>query len=319
MQPPAIPSSRDNALPFSYINGFYNSLKSCDCFVFKTFSDLKFDFERRVNSEEELRALYTEEFAQWREEYSTDNSGKIELYIMHDCDSGPEETVYLCEYESSIDIRSTTALFVQRRNKAGQIVPYNIDYGALLNLQGLGQCFSYHCNVAEYLEYDETNLVRFLNDDVAWLLNTGFEINFYAPHGGRRSASGRNNNDFFYPSLFERNMIWTHNRFAPKGARYSDGALLSRLRAGDPKTNLLSRFLDIVAEIMSGKRAPRIFILLHPQYYFSEQPDADIINSANCPDWYKSVWDAHGKQTVDDYWKPLVDAVQARGVFSNGD
>jgi hypothetical protein len=290
------PIRNGGALPFSYIEGLYTALSSCPLVRFKTFSDLPFNFDAETPNEKSMANLFKVEHRAWKE--SAKNDPKLDIIIMHDCDSGPSETNYICEYERLNGIKSTTSLFV-RTAKASGLEPYPIDLKALAESQSDGLCFSYHCNAWETSGYKEELLQDLCNDDVRVLKNNGLNIRHFSPHGGIPSPDGRNNNSFFYPRLFNDRLIWTHNRFAPTGDHYSDGSFLQRLNRGVPGTDLL-RFLVEYSKIPN-----RIFILIHPQYYFAESPERSA-GALKATPWLEHFWKLHAQGQAEKYWEPLV-------------
>lgn len=285
-------------LPFEYLRDLFYVLLSCPGIRFKSYADLPFNFDRRPSTQDDLTALYREEAAQYRRDTTAD--GKVDVLLLHDCDSGPAETEYLCQYEAALKIRSTTSLFANVLDRHGNVVPYEIDYARLSKLQQDGICFSYHCNAGELCDYRDERIAERCNSDVEALTAKCLDIRFFSPHGGRPSEDGRNNNSYFYPPLFDKNLVWTHNRFAPHGRRYSDGSLVPRLLSGAPATDLRSYLMETV------DRAQRVFILLHPQYYFGSQPTETVLRSENAPEWYREYWSLHEAGRSLDFWSPLV-------------
>lgn len=318
---------RSGILPFDYIEGFLKALKSSPRIRFKTHADLPFDPDARPGSEADMKEFYRRELEAWRNQQA--EGGDIEVFLLHDCDSGPAETVYLCNHEAEIGAVSTTSLFVDVPDRKGGIVPYDIDFGHLVALQKRGQCFTYHCNGPELCGYDDSRVADRINADVEALVAKGFDIRFYSPHGTRASPEGKSNTTYFYPPLFRRPMIWTHNRFAPSGHRYSDGGFDGRLKRGDPTTDLRAYMLDLAglpspAATQSSWRAwlkgggqranklnttRRVFILLHPQYYFAAEPKPDVIGADQTVGWLREFWQLHEGGRADDYWAPLVEAL----------
>jgi len=287
------------ALPFSYLAGLFQTLTSCAKIRFLNYKDLPFEFNRQVHSEDDLRKLYKDEYSSWKENSLKEPT--LDILFLHDCDSGPAQTVYLCEKEARYGIRSTTSLFVNILDSNGNPMPYKIDFLALRKLQEKGICFTYHANAGELAGYDEEKVRSVCNADVTWLENHGFDIQFFSPHGGRPSSDGRNNNSFFYPALFNRSLIWTHNRFAPSGHRYSDGGFIPRLQKGTPGTDLRAYLIENLA------LSRRIFILIHPQYYFADAPNPSVMASEDVPEWLLEYWRLCESGKEIQYWAPLAD------------
>jgi hypothetical protein len=52
-------------------------------------------------------------------------------------------------------------------------------------------------------------------------------------------------------------------------------------------------------------RAQRVFILLHPQYYFGSSPTEVVLRSESAPAWYREYWSLHEAGRASDFWSPL--------------
>jgi hypothetical protein len=295
-----MPPIRGSILPFSYIEGLYAALNSCPKVKFKTYKDLPFEFNRKIENEEALKELYRAEYLAWRESQRDDP--RLDIIILHDSDSGPNETAFLCEYEASHGVVSTTSVFAQIVGAAG-VETYPIDFKALLKAQSHGSCFTYHCNAWETSRYNEALLAQRCNSDVSTLEKNGLKIEFFSPHGGVPSPDGRNNNSFFYPPIFERQLLWTHNRFAPSGKRYSDGGFIPRLQRGATGTDLRTYLIECAVV------PNRVFILLHPQYYFASTR-VGVSEIYRATPWLDEYWRFHECGRSQEYWTPLTQALQ---------
>lgn len=287
--------------PFTYIESLIATLKQSPYVRFRSFADLPFDREVRHNTEQDLKAAYREEVSLWRAQVAARETPVIDIILMHDCDSGPKQTVHMCEYEAAQNIVSTTSLFT-RRMINNELTPYPIDYDRLLATQKRGICFSYHSNAYQNARYDEAEMRRQFDEDVDDLSARGFAIDHFSPHGGPACPKGLNNNAFFYPAFAKKHLIWTHNRFGPYGERYSDGSLAPRLAAGEPTANLQAR---LVASMALNTRT---FILLHPQYYFSET-DERARSVFEASPWVRDFWHWHEKGQPEKYWEPLLEVL----------
>ncbi|MDQ7018962.1 MAG: hypothetical protein Q9M33_07330 [Robiginitomaculum sp.] len=284
-------------LPFTYLESLFAVLKQSPRIRFRTFADLDFNLEQPFRTEKQLKAAYKAEFKAWKKEVKSRDEPVIDIILMHDCDSGPKQTVHLCEHQAANGIVSTTALFTRTMVK-GIETPYPIDYERLLATQARGNCFTYHCNAYQTAGFDASKVETHFNEDVAMLTRCGFAINHFSPHGGPAGPDGRRNNSFFYPAFASKALIWTHNRFSPIGDKYSDGGLASRLARGDLTVDLQYRLMKALA------LNTRFFILLHPQYYFSETPDRAKDVFAASP-WVEAFWKWHEKGQPERYWEPL--------------
>lgn len=307
----ALPSGRRQVfamLPFEFIAGFYETLVESAKVRFIDFSDLPFAPDTTLDTEAALLELFRNEFAAWKQQLSA-RPPRLNMLIQHDSDDGPLETVYLCELEGELGIKSTTAVFARKIDAHGVTQEYEIDFGRLKHLQDeKGLCFAYHCNAAELAHYDESNIASEFDSDIERLESKGLRIGFFSPHGGVSSTRGLNNHSYFYPALSKRRLIWTHNRFAPSGQRYSDGSWIARIRK--PLSGL-----DLRAYMMArlGAATPfrnRHILLLHPQYYFAKDSQAAEPHFAQNP-WLEEFWELHGRGQASTYWDGVREALHA--------
>ena len=298
-------------LPFEYIQSFYEMLLESGMVNFLDYNDLQFSSDQDIQTEEGLSVLFEEEYRLWRKNHLSDiSSSKLNLLIQHDSDSGPKETEYLCMFEGELGIKSTTAIFCRQINKNNIVSSYDINYALLKRLQDeKNMCFAYHCNAGELASYDEEKIANVFNEDVEFLHSQGFNIRFFSPHGGIPNSSGRNNNSFFYPSFSRHRLIWTHNKFAPKGARYSDGGGVARLKRADVNIDL-KKFL--ITKLSTGHRplAERYFLLLHPQYYFAKNSNVVEPYFSDNP-WLEEFWELYSQKRTAEYWKPISDLLRS--------
>ncbi|PHS22068.1 MAG: hypothetical protein COA85_12125 [Robiginitomaculum sp.] len=288
---------RPGYLPFTYLASLFAILKQSPRVRFRTFADLSFNSDAPFRTEKDLKAAYKAEFRAWKKEVKSNDQPVIDILFMHDCDSGPKQTVHVCEHQAANDIVSTTALFTRTMIK-GTETPYPIDYDRLLATQEQGNCFTYHCNAYQTAGFDPSKIEAHFNEDMEALTRRGFAINHFSPHGGPACPNGLRNNSFFYPAYAQKALIWTHNRHGPVGDRYSDGGLAPRLARGDITVDLQYRLMKAIA------LNTRFFILLHPQYYFSETPDRAKDVFAASP-WVEEFWRWHEKGQPEQYWEPL--------------
>jgi len=284
-------------LPFTYLESLFAVLKQSPRVRFRTFADLAFDLEQPLATPKALKTAYKAEYKAWKKEVAAKEEPVIDIILMHDCDSGPKQTVHLCEYQVANGVVSTSSLFT-RTMVEGVPRPYPIDYDRLLATQAQGNCFAYHCNAYQTAGFDPSKVEAHFNADMAALRERGFSINHFSPHGGPAGPDGRRNNSFFYPAFAPKALIWTHNRYEPIGNHYSDGGLAPRLARGDITVDLQYRLMKAMA------LNTRFFILLHPQYYFSETPDRAKEIFVASP-WVKAFWQWHEKGQPERYWEPL--------------
>lgn len=306
-----LPSGRRQVfamLPFEFIAGFYETLVESAKVRFIEFSELPFAPDTPLDTEAALLELFRNEFAAWKQQVSA-QPPRFNMLIQHDSDDGPLETVYLCELEGELGIKSTTAVFARKIDVHGVTQDYEIDFERLKHLQETkGLCFAYHCNAAELAHYEEAKIANEFDSDVERLESKGLRIGFFSPHGGVSSAQGSNNHSYFYPGLSKRRLIWTHNRFAPSGQRYSDGSWIARIRK--PASGL-----DLRAYMLArlGAATPfrnRHILLLHPQYYFAKDSRAAEPHFAQNP-WLEEFWELQARGLASNYWDSVREALRA--------
>lgn len=288
-------------LPFSYVKSLMFTLGSIPGIRFATMADLTFPQAIAEQTEDSMADYFLAENREWQRQ-----SGQVDgwdIFFLHDCDSGPAETERLCRFEARFGFRSTTSLFA-RWVQQGSVEAYPVNFDLLARLERTGGlCFTYHCNAYEVSGYDPAAMPGVFDADVAFLRGKGLSIGHFAPHGGVPGPDGRNNNSFFYPDLVRTPLHWTHNRFAPRGFRYSDGGLVRVLETGQPRLDLL----DFLLTSMRRARRGRAFILLHPQYYFATD-DREAAPFFDRNPWLARFWDLHARGRAGAYWKPLREA-----------
>lgn len=281
--------------PSTYLDSLYRHLRT-QRVEFLTHEQLCFDFDREIRTEEELKEFFAEEWQTFRKERLSKEL--FHLLILHDSDSGPRETEKVCELEAELGLTSTTSVFASGF-KNGEIEPYPIDYAKLARLQDeAGICFSYHCDALVQGGFDIEKAAEIFEKDIRFLESQGLQIRCFSPHGGVRGPNGEVNNSVFRLAHTDRRLIWTHNRFAPAGARYSDGALANRLVKADPRLDL-RQFL--VERCKTGARG---FMLLHPQYYYETDASKAEPFFGDNP-WLREIWEHHDAGKMAEYWKPV--------------
>lgn len=295
-------------LPFEYITGLYSTLLDSGRVNFLDFNDLPFPDDEDIRTESGLTTLYKRELIAWKSRLPPVPS-KFQVLIQHDCDSGPLETEYFCAVEGEVGIKSTTSLFCRQRSREGVISTYTIDFKALKYLQDeKGMCFAYHCNAFELAGYDEAAVEDIFNEDVEFLHSKGLDVKCFSPHGGVVSPDGRNNNSFFYPSFSRRRLIWTHNKFAPSGVRYSDGSWMGRIKKPDSGLDL--RAFLMTKLLLPGAMSKRYIMLIHPQYYFADGSALAEKFFMQNP-WLEEFWELHRQGNSSAYWDPLRAALRS--------
>lgn len=305
---PIGPRQKFAMLPIRFITDLYQLLLESRKLNFIDFSDLRFSTNADISTEDGLRAVYKEEYRNWRNQASASDR-RITVLIQHDSDDGPKETEYLCTLESELGIKSTTAVFANKMGHDGRCSTYGIDYALLRRLQvERGMCFAYHCNAAELASYDSSRVASVFNSDIEFLENQGLVIKFFSPHGGVVGPDGRNNHSYYYPEFSRRRLLWTHNRFAPSGTRYSDGSWLGRIRKLDSGLDLRGFLVSQLAK--PNPHTNRLFMLIHPQYYFAIDSVAAEEHFPTNP-WLREFWDLYSRGASAAFWEPVRAALRA--------
>lgn len=295
----ATPTHSTSLLPPSFYREFLRALSTVPGVRFLTHSDLPFDMQRAATDEEDLRRLYAAEYRMWREQSLETPS--LDIIVLHDADSGPEATVAMCEQELALGVRSTTSIFARRVGRDTEIVDYPIDHERLLSCQKRGTQISYHTNAFEIAHHLDAAVGPSFVEDLSRLRQVGYEVSCFSPHGGRPGPDGRNNNSFFYPAFADEPLVWTHNRFAPSGHRYSDGSLPHRLGRSDDSADLRAYVLEFLRKA-NGRG--RLFLLLHPQYYFAATPDHAASFFEHNP-WLEEAWKLEALGDMARFWESL--------------
>ncbi len=304
---PRGPRQKFAMLPFAFIADLYELLSTAVRIRLLDFSQLPFSPSVDIRTEAGLHALYKQEFEDWRRSLPAANA-QCNILIQHDSDDGPAETEYMCLLESILGIRSTTAIFARKVSSSGEESEYSINFDLLKRLQTESRmCFAYHCNAAEVARYDESRIASVFDEDVDFLRSKGLDIRFFSPHGGVLSSTGKNNNSYFYPALSRDRLIWTHNRFAPTGARYSDGSWIGRINKPNSGLDLRAFLLNRLQD--PGLSKSRSILLLHPQYYFAADVAAAAPHFATNP-WLEEYWALYSQGKQKDYWQPLRRALE---------
>jgi len=267
--------------------------------AFKTFDDLEFDHGFDFRTPEGLKELYSREYASWLKAMRA-GPPRIEIFLQHDSDSGPRETVSMVGQEAQRGIASTTSVFAQVIGE-GKLLQYPIDFAALARFQNKNRlCVAYHCNAWETSRYDEALLAERFREDVQILRSQGLTIRCFSPHGGTPSPDKRNNNSFYFPGIVEEPLIWTHNTYAIKGHRYSDGGLPNRLARSDVTADLRAYLIE------NTGLARRIILLIHPQYY-SATSAALAAKYFELNPWLTEYWRLYDSGRSAEFWAPLGD------------
>ena len=304
-------SSLLSMLPFSYLRSFYVALLETGLVRLHSFNELQFPPDADLSTEEGLKTTYAEEFKTWaKTARASEEPRKLDLFLLHDCDSAPLETQYMLGLEGELGMRSTTSVFVRERDGRGNLRNYGIDYDVLKRLQDdKGLSFSYHCNAAEVALYDEELVRTTFNDDIEFLHSKGLDIRCFSPHGGVAGPGGLNNYSYFYPAFSRRLLYWTHNKYAPSGRRYSDGGMHARLPRNDASLDIRA-FFKTLLEARAPGAVMRCFMLIHPQYYFAKDAELATPHLATNA-WLAEFWDLHRQGRESEYWAPVRAALES--------
>src|SRR5437762_2802732 len=94
-------------LPFDYLADLLEVLAGSNALRFLRMDELPFDAESDSSTEPDLRNVYREEFQRWRDAARA-GEPRCDIVFLHDTDSGPDQSVFLCEEEAARGIKSTT-------------------------------------------------------------------------------------------------------------------------------------------------------------------------------------------------------------------
>ena len=278
-------------LPFSYVQALFRHLIA-QRVRFLDFDDLAFPPDADLSRRDGLESAFRQEWRDYRRQRR--GAAECDILLMHDCDAGPAETVRMCALEAELGMTSTTALFAHWRRGTRRLA-YPIDFAAMKRLQDeAGICVTYHCNAFYNADGDPELARRIFEDDIRFLEEKGLAIRHFSAHGSQQYGD----NTIYWPALIDRRLIWTHNGMSPVGAVYSDSALPRSLARGSPSPDL-KRFLAVELA-----RSNRLFVHMHPQYYFDETADAAEPYFAENR-WLETVWNHHARGSMDEYWAPL--------------
>ena len=284
-------------LPMRFIEDLYKILLSFNA-QFVTPDELSFLITDEIQSPKTIGNIYKREYASWQKKAPRN---KFTILLLHDCDYSPHNTIHFLEYEKSLSIRSTTAVYVTEFNK-NEEKPFPIDYSRLALFQQYGFCFSYHWNCATSKNFDPSHFWTFFDSDIDFLNSKGLEINYYSSHGAITREGQKNNHEFFPPARARHKLLSTHNRYAFMGLKYSDGAFEAK-----PEQSDIRNFLFKLAY------GERHIILLHPCRYGAQNEDCAKKLFPTHP-YIEEYWKLYRGGDTSPYWKEVLKALSLKKI-----
>jgi len=208
-------------------------------------------------------------------------AGRPEVYLQHDADRNPENTLAVMEAERALGAVSANYFFRNRASRwEGDIEPYELDIPAMQRLEAQGFEIGYHLNGPELADYDEGKGWELIRDDVAFF-RRHFSLKSFVPHGGRPGSKGQNNDHIEHRDCLD-DLIWFYNgRGFVCDIGWSDGSLEC------PASRTLPDPRDVAHQVRGRVRARFLF---HPQYYGphlrTNLKDVGVVETS----WWKHLW-----------------------------
>lgn len=207
--------------------------------------------------------------------------GPPEVFLQHDADRNPENTVAVMEAERASGAVSASYFFRERAQRwEGDLEPYDLDLPTMRRLEAAGFEIGYHLNGPELSNYDPERGRKRIEADVAFFREQ-FHLRSFVPHGGRSGPKGENNHLILHDGCLD-DLIWFYNgRGFGCDVQWSDGHLESSQSRTlpDPRE---------VAQRVKGRVRARF--LFHPQYYGAElRPNLDDVGVTETS-WWKELW-----------------------------
>lgn len=289
---------RDDAyalLPFQFIEDIYKIILSFDP-NFLTPNDLPFLITDEIKDKNLVQNIYNREYIFWMNYAS---KLKIHYIILHDCDSAPDKSIRMLDYEASLSMKSTFSLYVTYFIN-GIETKFPINYEKLLELQTHGFCMTYHWNQVVSENFIPERYWELFDRDINFLRAKGFDITFYSSHGGRPSKEGKYNYEFYCPEKAVNTPLSTHNKYRIIGCNYSDGGITYR-----PHNSDIRNFL---ANLNYGMRHN---ILLHPCWYGAKD-DTYAQNFFATHQYIKEYWDYYHAGDTSPYWKNVIKSLASK-------
>lgn len=209
--------------------------------------------------------------------------GRPEVFLQHDADRNPENTLRVLRLERSLGAVSSAYFFRERSPRwPGDSEPYDLDIPAMQELERDGFEIGYHLNGPERARYDPDAGWRIIRDDLAFF-RRHFHLRSFVPHGGLPGPHGENNH--LIPHRDElADLIWFYNgRGLGADLGWSDGMLEC------PASTSLVDPRELARRVQGRVRARFLF---HPQYYGDtlrpNLEDVGVVHTA----WWRALWPA---------------------------
>lgn len=209
--------------------------------------------------------------------------GRPEVFLQHDADRNPENTIAVMRAERSLGVVSTGYFFRNRASRwDGDVEPYELDIEAMQQLEKEGFEIGYHLNGPELEHYDLARGWERIRSDVAFF-RSRFNLRSFVPHGGRRGPMGEDNHIIEHTDCLE-GLIWFYNgRGVVPHLTWSDGELEC------PDSSSLADPREVARRI-NGRM--RVRFLFHPQYYGPHlRPNLKNVGVTQTS-WWKDLWEA---------------------------
>jgi len=207
--------------------------------------------------------------------------GPPEVFLQHDADRNPENTLRVLQLEQSLGVTSSAYFFRVRSPRwLGDEEPYDLDIPAMQEFERGGFEIGYHLNGPERAGYDPDQAWRFIREDLEFF-RTHFRLRSFVPHGGLPGPDGANNHHIPHRGELA-DLIWFYNgRGLGADLGWSDGLLEC------PASEHLLDPRDLARRVRGHLRARFLF---HPQYYGDTlRPNLDDVGVTRTA-WWRALW-----------------------------
>lgn len=207
--------------------------------------------------------------------------GEAEVFLQHDADRNPENTIAVMELEQKLGVTSSNYFFVKRASRyKGDVEPYELDLAKLKSLECSGFEIGYHLNGPELAGYDTAEGWAIIESHSAFF-REHFKLRSFVPHGGQPGPQGENNDHIQHIGCL-KDLVWAYNsRGIVTDITWSDGGLEcpESIRLEDPR--------DVARRVKGHMRARFLF---HPQYYGAAlRPDINNVGVTST-EWWQKLW-----------------------------
>lgn len=208
-------------------------------------------------------------------------AGVPEVFLQHDADRNPENTITVMQAERALGVASACYFFRHRASRwPGDTERYELDVATLQLLEAKGFEIGYHLNGPELEDYDDERGWGRIRADVAFFRER-FSLRSFVSHGGRPGPAGRNNDHIVHADCLS-DQIWFYNgKGVVTDVSWSDGELecAASRSLQDPRE---------VARGLTGRMRARF--LFRPQYYGStlrtKLGGVGVVET----DWWQQLW-----------------------------